>query len=72
MAKAMLSFTLPEERLEHLEAVHARHAFSVLYELDNWLRGLIKHDGASQYTAARLAEEVRDRVREALAVTEEV
>lgn len=72
MAKATLSFTLPEERLEHLEAVHARHAFSVLYDLDTWLRGLLKHDGVHQYTADRLAEEVRERVREALTVTEEV
>jgi hypothetical protein len=48
--KATLEFNLPEDRAEHLRAVHAGAAWCALYEVDNRLRNIFKYgisDGSS-------------------------
>lgn len=43
---AALTFTLPEEEVEHIQAVRAGHMASVLCEVDDLLRTWVKHDSA--------------------------
>ena len=64
MPAASLTFTLPEERIEHLHAVHGSEAFAAMHDLDQWLRGMLKHGGIAEWTAERLAEAVRSRLGE--------
>lgn len=41
--KATLEFNLPEERVEHLQAVHAGEMASAISEVMNHIRGWTKH-----------------------------
>ena len=43
---ATLQFNLPDDEVEHIQAVRAGHMASVLCEVDELLRGWIKHDSA--------------------------
>lgn len=63
MARATLTFTLPDEEPEHRAALQGREAKRVLWEIDQRLRGLLKHGDPSDETA-RLAEEIRSLIRE--------
>lgn len=63
MPTATLTFNLPEERYEHLLALHGPAFQSVLEDLDARLRSLIKHGGIEKYTATEIAEEVRERLQ---------
>jgi len=58
MTKAVLKFDLPDEQSDFDAAVHGREALSVLWEIDQYCRGLLKH-GSPTAEEARLAEEVR-------------
>ena len=40
--KAVLEFTLPEERIEHYQAVHGGEAFSALVNMRQALRNALK------------------------------
>ena len=41
--KATLSFNLPEESIEHLDALHGHEWKAIVYSLHNGLRNAIKH-----------------------------
>jgi len=43
--KAILEFNLPEDYIEHEQAVKAGYAFGVLQDFDQWLRDEIKYHG---------------------------
>ncbi len=66
--KATLEFTLPDEREEHLVAVHAENLYFALYEIDGQLRNWLKHghefktaDEALEAVREFLNDELRDR-----------
>lgn len=63
MPRATLTFTLPDEEPEHRAALQGREAKRVLWEIDQRLRTLLKHGDPSDETA-RLAEEIRDLIRQ--------
>lgn len=60
--KAMLEFTLPEERDEHIRAVHAADAWALLDDIDQELRRIVKY--GSEITRDQLAEEIRLQINE--------
>jgi hypothetical protein len=43
MPQATLTFNLPDDSIEHLQAVHAGAAFAALHELDQEMRLIYKH-----------------------------
>lgn len=43
--KAILEFNLPEDSVEHEQAVNAGSAYDVLKDFDQWLRDEIKYHG---------------------------
>jgi glutamate-1-semialdehyde aminotransferase len=61
MPIAILKFTLPEEESEFRTAQQGREAKSVLWDIDQRLRSLLKH-GDPTDAEARLAEEVREMI----------
>ena len=61
--KATLAFTLPEERHEFDNAMQGGEAISLLWRIDQYLRGLVKH-GDPEPAARELAEAVRTMIRE--------
>jgi len=63
MAKAILEFNLPEDRVEHEIAVHAMDFACVLSNLDDILRGCLKY-GHEFQSADEALEEVRKDLRE--------
>jgi hypothetical protein len=44
MPKAILEFDLPQEEYEHKMALWGTDYMLVLWELDNWLRAILKYD----------------------------
>jgi hypothetical protein len=62
MPRATLTFKLPEETAEFNAARQGREAKLVLWEIDQRLRGLLKHGEPSKETA-ELANELRDMIR---------
>lgn len=70
MPTASLNFALPDERHDHLCAVHGPRLYGALRDIDEHLRRLLKHDGIQVYTAKRLAEELRSMIAEDLALVE--
>ena len=63
MARATLTFRLPDEESEHRAALQGREAKRVLWEIDQRLRSVLKHGSPGDETA-RLAEEIRSLIRE--------
>jgi hypothetical protein len=63
--KASLTFSLPEENHEFANATQGAKMRSVLWELDQWLRGKLKYDELSdgQYDAFK---QTRDELRRLL------
>lgn len=61
MAKATLQFDLPDEQGDFAAAIHGREALTVLWEIDQRCRGLLKH-GEPTEEEARLAEEIRQMI----------
>jgi hypothetical protein len=61
--KAKLEYTLPEEEFEYYNAVNGTKMYSIIHELDQWLRTQIKYQELSenQYEAY---ESCRDHLRE--------
>lgn len=58
--KAILEFNLPEDAEEHANCLQGRAAKAALWDLDQFLRGRIKHgemsdDARAAYTDAREA-----------------
>lgn len=66
---ATLTFNLPEEDAEHTQALRAGHMASVLCEVDNLLRGWIKHGTPRTHTDASDAfEQLRSVMSEVMDV----
>lgn len=63
--KATLTFNLPEEQHEYMNAVQGAKMRSILWDLDQWLRSKLKYEELSdgQYDAFK---ETRDHLRELL------
>ena len=60
--KGTLSFNLPEETEEFQNAQNgASYRYSVLQELDNWLRSKLKHEDHPEIISA-VYQEVRDKL----------
>jgi hypothetical protein len=64
--KATLEFNLPEERTEHLQAVHAPNAWGLLHDLDAHLRNVVKHGEGNYKTVNELALYLRAEICEVL------
>lgn len=64
--KATIEFTLPEDAYDLKCAQDAAKTQFDLRDIDEWLRGLLKHGGIKEYTADRLAEEVREKLNEVM------
>lgn len=65
MPKATLTFKLPDEQVEFRHATQAGDMHSVLWEIDQYLRGQVKYcDHPTEIRAAYQA--VRDRLWEEL------
>jgi aspartate aminotransferase-like enzyme len=64
--KATIEFQLPEDRHEHLRAIYATEAWSVLYDIDNTLRNVLKHGDYRYKTVEDLATAIREQARIAL------
>jgi|DEB19_MinimDraft_3_1074340.scaffolds.fasta_scaffold30094_2 uncharacterized protein (UPF0147 family) len=69
--KATLTFNLPEEKHEHERAVHAMEAFSLLHEIDQHLRNVVKHNEGAYESPEALASHVREQIWELLQKVEE-
>jgi hypothetical protein len=61
MPKATLQFDLPEEDGDFNAAVQGRRAITILWEIDQWCRGLLKH-GDPTKEQTELAEEIRQMI----------
>ncbi len=68
--KATLEFSLPEDKNEHLRAVHAGAAWAALHDIDYMIRNHFKH-GPTFNTVDELAQEVRRQANEALLLLDE-
>lgn len=60
--KGILEFDLPEESGEHQTAIDGAKWKGVVWELDQWLRGHLKHGEPEKVTL----QEVRDKLYELL------
>lgn len=60
MAKATITFTLPEEQQDFHDAVHASDYKMVLWDLDQRLRSKIKYDDTLDSSLAAAYQEARD------------
>lgn len=65
--KATIEFTLPEERIEHLQAVQASEVWAILEDIDQHLRSVCKH-GHNYKTVEALAEHIREQIGEVRAL----
>jgi glutamate-1-semialdehyde aminotransferase len=61
MAKATLQFNLPDEQSDFDAAINGRAALSVLWDIDQRLRSLLKHGDPTE-PEAKLAEEIREMI----------
>lgn len=61
--RATLEFDLPDDDAEHRAALLGGKALSVLWQLDQRCRAILKH-GDPCLEAAALAGEIRDIIRE--------
>lgn len=69
MPSATLKFNLPEEENEYNDAVNGGKYVSIIQELDNYLRGIIKYEDASnakEKLRHQHFQEVRDKIHELL------
>ena len=51
--KAILKFNLPEDSYQYSAAYNGASYLSVLWDLDEWLRGKIKYEGKSELQVVR-------------------
>jgi hypothetical protein len=69
--KATLEFNLPEDRAEHLRAVHAGTAWCALFEVDNRLRNLLKYGISNDSSYEQELSEIRKEINEITSLIEE-
>lgn len=63
MPTVTIRYTLPDEQADYDAARLGRQALSVLWDIDQHCRSVIKHCEPSEETE-RLAEEIREMIRE--------
>lgn len=63
MAKATITFNLPEEQQEFNDAVHASDYKAVLWDLDQKLRSEIKYSEQIDNSTESAYQNVRDMIR---------
>lgn len=68
MPTAILRYTLPDEQADFDAAREGQAARSLIWEIDQYLRGIIKHGDPNRFRR-ELAEEIRAMIREAPGVT---
>ena len=68
MPKATLSFDLPEEQAEFTAAIEGQAARSLIWDIDQHCRGLIKHGDLPEELDRHL-QEIRDMIRNAHGIT---
>lgn len=69
--KAVLEFNLPEDRHEHQRAIHSMEAFSVMHDIDQHLRSVVKHGEGKYESVEDLAINIRNQLAEILQKVEE-
>jgi hypothetical protein len=69
MPRAALTFRLPEEQAEFEAACQASAAKSLLWDLDQHCRSVLKYEAEPHEERCRLAEEIRRIIREYSDVT---
>lgn len=62
MPKVILEFNLPEERSEFEVVNNAGEYYSNLWDIDKYLRSVLKYDQDKDLTATELAEKVRGMI----------
>lgn len=62
MPKVILKFNLPEEKPEFEVVNNAGEYYSNLWDIDNYLRSVLKYDQDKDLTATELAEKVRGMI----------
>ena len=67
---ATLQFHLPDDRHEHLAALHGAEAFRALRDIDNQCRNVIKHGAVGITLPEHLAEHIRREIADTLALME--
>ena len=60
MAKATITFNLPDEQQEFMDAVHASDYKAVIQDLDQKLRSKIRHDESIDNQTELAYQSVRD------------
>jgi hypothetical protein len=65
MPTARLTFRLPEEEPEFQTACQASAAKSLLWDLDQHCRSILKYEAEPHEERCRLAEEIREMIRNA-------
>lgn len=68
MPIATLRYRLPEEQADFDAAREGQAARSLIWEIDQYLRGIIKHGDPNRFRR-ELAEEIRGMIRDAHGVT---
>ena len=61
--KATLTFNLPDDHVEHMYAVHASDFHSVLYDLDQEMRTILKYEDHPEGVYV-VVERLREMLRE--------
>jgi hypothetical protein len=64
MAKATITFNLPDEQDDFNNAVHASDYKAVIWDLDQKLRAKIKYDETLNESSANAYQDARDMLRE--------
>jgi hypothetical protein len=69
MPRATLTFKLPDEQPEFETACQASAAKSLLWDLDQHCRSILKYEAEPHEERCRLAEEIREMIRAAEGVS---
>jgi hypothetical protein len=64
--KSVLEFNLPEDSAEFELACNAGKLHGVLWDLDQWLRGIIKYNDSLPDEHIQIYQKVRDKLYEEL------
>ena len=68
MPTATLTYDLPDEQGEFDAAREGQAARSLIWDIDQYLRGIVKHGDPNRFRR-ELAEEIRGMIRDAQGVT---
>ena len=61
-----MEFTLPEDKDALTLAKNGGDYHACLWEIDQHLRGLLKHGFSAHYSAAQLADDIRDMIHDSV------